>query len=159
MYGFASVHDLGLPTTLLDTLPLGDIVQAVSRVFNVVRPEVVYLPYRGDAHSDHKVVFDAAAACTKSFRYPSIRRVLAYEALSETDFGIDPDASGFRPNVFNDISAHLEDKIAILKVYASELEDFPFPRSEQAVRALAALRGVVAATQAAEAFMLLKELA
>jgi len=44
-----------------------------------VQPSAVYLPYPHDVHSDHAVVFDAAAACTKGFRYPSVRKLYAGE--------------------------------------------------------------------------------
>jgi hypothetical protein len=35
--------------------------------------------------------------------------------------------------------------------------DFPFPRSAEAIEALASLRGIQAGCKSAEAFMLLKE--
>lgn len=157
-YGFAGVHRLELPDARLDTVPLADLIARIGAVVQRVAPTVVYLPYRGDAHTDHRVAFDAAAACTKSFRYPSVRRVLAYETPSETDFGLDPDSRGFRPNVFLDITAQLERKLEIVRLYARELGAHPFPRNETALRALAVLHGTVAGCPAAEAFMLLREI-
>lgn len=156
-YGFASVQLLGLPTTRLDTLPLGDIITAITRAFQSVTPEVVYLPFGGDVHSDHAIVSDAVLSCTKWFRNTSIKRILAYETLSETEFGNSPDTLGFRPNVFVDIHPYLNEKIEILRIYSSELGEFPFPRSVGTVMALAQLRGSSAGCPAAEAFMLLKE--
>lgn len=158
IFGFNGVYLLGFPTARLDQVPIVDLVEAIGRVFHEVRPDVVYLPYGGDAHSDHKIVFNSAASCCKVFRHPSVRKVLVYETLSETDFGLNPDSSGFRPQVFVSIDQHLEKKIAALNLYAGEMQEFPFPRSEQAVRSLAALRGVMAGTHAAEAFMLLREI-
>ena len=99
-------------------------------------------------------MFDAASACCKWFRYPSVRRVLAYETLSETEFGLDPD-TGFHPNVFVDIRPFLERKIELLQIYESEIGEFPFLRSATAVRALAQYRGATAGFEAAEAFKLL----
>ncbi|ARU60415.1 GlcNAc-PI de-N-acetylase [Tumebacillus avium] len=158
LYGFETLHKLNFPTAQLDTLPIGDIVQRIGRVINAVQPDVVYVPYPGDVHTDHKAVFDAAVSCTKWFRYPSVKRILAYETLSETDFGINPDNNGFRPNVFTDISEFLEHKMEIMRIFKSELGAFPFPRSEQAILALASLRGAACGAHAAEAFMLLKEI-
>ena len=156
-YQFAGVHRLELPTTLLDTLPIGEIVEAIGKIFQDVQPDTVYLPYRNDAHSDHAVVFDATVSSCKSFRHPSVKRVYAYETLSETEFGLRPDDPGFRPNLFIDIGDQLERKIQILNLYAGEMGEFPFPRSEECVRAQAALRGSKAGLRAAEAFMVLKE--
>ena len=97
------------------------------------------------------------AACVKWFRYPSVRRVLAYETISgKTELGLSLEAV-FRPNVFVDISAYLERKLEIMSIYKSEVQDFPFPRSMRAIRSLAEWRGTSAGFQAAEAFELLRE--
>ena len=136
---------------------MGDLVSVIGKIFQDVRPDTVYLPYRNDAHSDHAAVFDATVSCCKSFRHPSVKRVYAYETLSETEFGMRPDDPGFRPNLFIDIGDRLERKLQILNLYSGEMNSFPFPRSEECVRAQAALRGSKAGLRAAEAFMVLKE--
>lgn len=151
------LYTLGFPTAELDMVSMSALVGRISEVFKTFQPEEVLLPYPGDVHSDHRITFEAASACTKWFRYPSVKRVLSYETLSETDFGIDPRDSGFRPNVFLDTSDFLEGKLALMRVYASEMGDFPFPRSEDALRALAKVRGAQAGFESAEAFMLLVE--
>ncbi len=157
--GIASHHlyALGLPTTELDKIPMSTLVARVSDVFNDFQPEEVLLPHPGDVHSDHRVTFNVATACTKWFRYPSVKRVLTYETLSETDAGIDPKQT-FHPNVFIDISSYLDRKIELMQVYTSEMGDFPFPRSKEALCALAKVRGVQAGFKAAEAFSLLREI-
>ena len=157
-YGFDSIHNLTCIPARLDQVPIADLVSRIGAVFTQVRPETLYLPYRGDIHSDHRATFDAAAACTKSFRHPYVRRILVYETLSETDFALDPDRRGFVPNVFVSMSEHLDEKIAIAGLYEGEIGVPPFPRSETAIRALAVLRGAVAGCLGAEAFMLLKEI-
>lgn len=157
-YGFQEVHQLKLPPTTLDTLPVGDIVVAIKNIFERINPEIVYLPFFGDVHTDHKVVFDSTVSCTKWFRQPSIKRVLAYETLSETEFGLNPECRGFQPNVFVNIDQFIAEKLSILSLYDGELGIFPFPRSVEAVTALAKVRGVAAGCNAAEAFMLLKEI-
>lgn len=158
LYGFIQKHELFLPPAALDTLPKGQIVSAISSVIKEVEPEIVYTVYRNDAHSDHEIVYDALMSATKTFRYPFVKRVLAYETISETDFGMKPEDGGFRPNVFNNIEGYLEKKLEILAVFESEMGEFPFPRSNKAIAALAYLRGVQASCEAAEAFMLLKEI-
>jgi LmbE family N-acetylglucosaminyl deacetylase len=157
-YDFASITRLDLPTALLDTQPLGDLVGAIGGVFGSIQPEIVYAPFPGDAHSDHRVVFDAVSACCKWFRHSSLRRVMACEIPSETDVGIDPTSAPFRPNLFVNVSDYLDKKIQIMKNYDGEMGDFPFPRSEQSIRALAHHRGSQAGYAAAEAFMTLKEI-
>lgn len=156
LFGFTKVFNLKLPDAALDTLSKAELVRHIAGVFKEFEPEEVFLPFPSDIHTDHRAVFDAGAACTKWFRYPSVRRVLVYETISETDFSLDP-ASSFRPNVFVDITGQLDRKIEIMRVYRSELGVFPFPRSVEAIRALATLRGAAAGYEAAESFQLLKE--
>jgi LmbE family N-acetylglucosaminyl deacetylase len=157
MYAFDEVYDLALPTMQLDALPISHIVELIGKVIKSTQPNIIYIPYPGDVHTDHRIVFDATVSCTKWFRYPSIRRILAYETLSETDFGINPDHRGFRPNVFVDISEHFQHKIEIMKIYKSEFGEHPFPRSLSALEGLALYRGATAGCKYAEAFLLLKE--
>ena len=82
--------------------------------------------------------------------------MLAYETLSETDFGLGT-SQAFRPNVFVDIGPYLSDKLQAMNIYASEVGNFPFPRSHEAIQALATLRGAASGFKAAEAFELLRE--
>ena len=155
-YGFCEVYALDLPARRLDTYPVAELVAEFSRVFKAYQPSELFLPHRQDVHTDHRSVFDAGSACAKWFRYDSVRRVFAYETLSETDFALDAQPP-FAPNCFIDISAFLERKIEIMSMYRSEIGEFPFPRSVEAIRALATLRGASSGFRAAEAFQLLRE--
>ena len=156
LIGFDYVCNLQLPADHLDRLSMEDLIGRLSDAFKAFQPDEVFVPHRSDAHSDHRLVFDAAAACTKWFRCPSVRRVLAYETISETDFGLDADRN-FHPNCFVDVGNYLERKLEVMTVYESEVGRFPFPRSLEALRALATVRGAASGFIAAEAFELLRE--
>lgn len=156
-YGFAATHQLCFPSSRLDALPISEIVQAIGSVFGRVKPDTVYLPFRDDAHTDHCIVFDATASCTKSFRYPFIKRAYSYETLSETEFGLRPSGGPFRPNLFVDIQQWVDGKVEAMRIYKGEMAAPPFPRSEECIRAQAILRGSQAGVLAAESFMILKE--
>jgi len=150
------MFEFGLQTTQLDQVPVGDLVDRISDAFSKFQPEEVLVPHAHDIHSDHRIVFDAVAACTKWFRYPSVRRVLAYETISETDFVLRPEGL-FNPTVFVDITPFIDRKIVLMGIYQSEMGSHPFPRSEIALRALAQLRGAQSGFGSAEAFQLLRE--
>ena len=155
-FSFDETFRLNFPTTKLDQVPMADLVLAISDVFKTFKPEEVLLPHNSDVHTDHRVVFDAVASCVKWFRYPSVKRVLAYETLSETEFALGA-PHNFHPNFFVDIEPFLADKLRAIDIYASELGDFPFPRSHEAILALAKLRGATSGFMAAEAYELLRE--
>ena len=157
-YEFDSFHWLRLPVIRLDEVPLARLIADISKVVNEVRPEVLYLPYHHDVHSDHRRAFEASFSCAKVFRYPFLKRILCMEIPSETDFSLNSNAFGFLPNVYIDISRHFEQKKSILKIYSTEMAEHPFPRSYRGVEALAVVRGAAAGCEYAEAFMLLKEI-
>jgi len=156
-YSFDSVLQAGFPTTRLDEIPLGEVIGFISNAIRSIKPDTIYLPYSGDVHTDHGVVFTAALACTKSFRYPYVKKVRVYETLSETEFNIRPDTVAFKPNLWIDITFYLANKIKIMNLYEGEMNDHPFPRSEKNLNSLATFRGATAGCEFAEAFISIKE--
>lgn len=158
MYGFDKVYKLKFPTTFLDTLPKGDLIERISSTIQDLQPSILYLPFKHDVHSDHRMVFDAAVSCSKAFRYNFIKKTYMMEVLSESEFAPAIPSAAFIPNYFVDITAYLEKKLEILQVYKGEVHDHPFPRSLKNVAALATYRGATANCEYAESFMLLKEI-
>jgi LmbE family N-acetylglucosaminyl deacetylase len=140
----------------LSSSVVNEIIPRISSIFVDFKPEVVYVMNRSDAHSDHRFTFDAVAACTKSFRYPYIKKVLMYECISETEFAPQLPEKVFIPNYFVDITEFLTRKIEIMKIYESELSEHPFPRSIDNIRALATFRGASVGVEYAEAFQAIK---
>tara|TARA_B110000014_G_C20096604_1_gene574848 strand:+ start:1028 stop:1687 length:660 start_codon:yes stop_codon:yes gene_type:complete len=152
-YCFKSIVPLDLPSTKIDTFPISDLVQKITNIYKDTEPEIIYSPYIKDVHTDHQLIAKAIQSTLKWFRYPYIKKVLMYETPSETEFNF-MEKDRFRPNVFMDISDHLEDKINVMKLYEDQIGEFPFPRGEEILRALAALRGSQSGYRAAEAFEL-----
>jgi len=156
--GIKKTYFLDLPTVKLDTLPQKELNEAISQVVNEVRPEIVYVPHRGDVNRDHQLVFDATMVATRPAHYPFIKKVLAYESLSETEWAAPFVENAFIPNVFVDISRTLETKLKAMSEYKLELRQFPHPRSLEAISALAKIRGTQANLNAAEAFVLIRDI-
>ncbi|WP_107697502.1 PIG-L deacetylase family protein [Campylobacter concisus] len=158
VYKFDGVFSLGLKTMRVDEYSMSELIGKVSKVINEVKPNIIYLPFRGDVHSDHRKIFEASYSCTKVFRYPFIKKIYMMETLSETEFAPSTKEDSFIPNSFVDISEYFEKKIEIMKIFKSEVAEHPFPRSEKNIRALAVLRGATCGCEYAESFMLLKEI-
>lgn len=155
-YDFDKVIRIGIPTSRVDEVTKSDLVGKISDSFNAIKPNIVFIPFYNDVHTDHKSIAEATISCTKWFRYPFIEKILFYETISETDFNIDSTASKFNPNIYVDISNFLDEKMSIMNIYESEISKFPFPRSEKAIKSLAYLRGSQCGAEAAEAFELLR---
>ena len=156
--GIRKTFLLNYPTMSLSSRSIITIVPEISEVFMEVKPEVIYCLNRSDAHSDHRVTFDAVMACTKSFRYPFVKKVLMYECISETEFAPSLPEKVFIPNYFVDITDFMEEKLDIMKIYESELGQHPFPRSLKNIEALAINRGASAGVEYAESFQLIKSI-
>ena len=158
LYGFTSVNKLDLSTTKVDAYSMSVLVSKISSVIDRIKPDTIYLPFKGDVHSDHKYIFDAAYSCTKIFRYPFIKKIYMMETLSETEFSLSTKEDSFVPNVFIDISKYMNKKIEIMNIYESEIGKHLFPRCEKNMRALATYRGATSGCDYAESFMLIKEI-
>ena len=143
------------PADLNDSIK-GNLINSIGEAFDRIKPDCIILPDYNDAHSDHKYVFEAAYACSKIFRRSYIKRILTMEIISETNFGMPYDT--FKPNLYVDITDYLDKKIEALKIYDTELGKLPFPRSVDAVKAQAIIRGTESGALYAEAFRVIKEI-
>ena len=154
-YQFDGFYYLEYPPTKLNYIEEGKIIGTIKRVFDDVKPEWLLIPGGYDVHSDHRVVHNCCIACSKTFRAPYIKRITSMEIISETDYGLQ---GRFAPNLFIDISKELEDKLDAMGIYNTEIEDAPFPRSLDKIRALAEVRGGTILSKYAEAFYIVKQI-
>ena len=157
--GAREIRVLDLPDNRFDSVALLDIVKHVEAVVENLRPEVVYTHYSADLNIDHRKTLQAVVTACRPQPGHCVRRLLSFEVPSATEWQAGADGgAAFGPNVFTDISDTIDLKLRALSVYGGELRDFPHPRSLRAVKALAEWRGATAGFEAAEAFVLVREL-
>jgi len=152
--GIKKTYFLDYPTVKLDTIPQKELNEAISKVVNEVKADILYLPHKGDVNKDHRLVFESALVATRPINH-KIKKILSYECLSETEWGqpIEP----FTPNVYVDISDTIKTKIEAMTAYESEIKPYPHPRSLEMINILAKMRGGGVRLDAAEAFVLIRE--
>lgn len=155
-YSFDGFRNLQLPPTKLKNLDEGKIISDIKQTYDEIKPDWLILPGQYDAHSDHHVVYNCCMAAAKTFRAPYIKRIMTMEIISETDYGFQIDR--FNPNLFVDITETLEEKIKAMKIYDTEIEEAPFPRSLHNIKSLASVRGGCCASMYAEAFCIIKQI-
>lgn len=156
--GISEVHFLDLPTVKLDTVPQKQLNEAISRILQLTKPEIVFTTHRGDVNKDHRLVFEATMVAVRPVTGSTIRKVLCYELLSSTEWGSPFVENAFIPNAYVNISDTLDTKLRAMAVYKTELKEYPHPRSLEAISALAAFRGSTIGVKAAEAFILVREI-
>lgn len=158
IYAFDETYWLPFWASKLEEVAKIDVVKAIDNAVKEFRPDTIFLPFPWDIHKEHQVAFEAALACTKVFRNPFVKRVVLMETPSETDFAPAYVVNSFTPNLFVDISSQLEAKLDTMRVFESEVQPHPFPRSIESLKALAIMRGGQAGCAAAESFMIIKEI-
>ncbi|MFL0357234.1 PIG-L deacetylase family protein [Erythrobacter sp. GH1-10] len=156
--GVTQTHQLDLPAAALDTVPASKVNAAIAERIDSIRPETLLLPFFGDIHSDHQIVFTAAMVAARPRSAQAPRQILCYETLSETNWYAPPMTPAFTPNVFVDISDTLSKKIEAFKKFESQVRPFPEERSVEAIEALARLRGSTVFLKAAEAFATVRQI-
>jgi LmbE family N-acetylglucosaminyl deacetylase len=156
--GVSSVHFLDFPAPKLDTIPGHQLADAIGRIIRSVYPSIIYLPHRGDIHSDHRAVYQATLVAARPINDCPVRKLLCYETLSETEWAAPFGDDAFIPTVFVDITDYLDQKLKAMTCYHSELKQPPHPRSLQAIEVLAKMRGATVSLPAVEAFMLVREI-
>jgi len=83
-----------------------------------------------------------------------LKEIFAYETLSETNWNASRDISApFVPDCFVNVENNQNVKLEAMKLYASQLRQFPEERSVEAIDALARHRGATVDVVAAEAFL------
>jgi LmbE family N-acetylglucosaminyl deacetylase len=146
----------GFPAALLDTVPHARLNDALGQVLTNLEPEVILVPFVGDLHQDHRLIFHSLLVAARPGTRPPGAALYAYETLSETNWHAAPYTPAFCPNTYVDITAFLADKLEAMRTFRSQLKPFPHERSLEAVEALARLRGATAGVAAAEALILLR---
>ncbi len=155
--GVTQTFKLGFPAPKLDVVPGHELADALGQMIRMLQPHTVYIPHRGDLHGDHRAVYRAALVAARPINGCSVRRILSYETLSETDWAAPSGEDAFVPTVFLDISAFLPKKLMAAACYRSQVKEPPNTRSLRSIEALARLRGGTVSRDAAEAFMLVRE--
>ena len=144
---------LDFPDNRLDGVDLLDVTKAIEAFAANLKPSIVYTHHGGDLNIDHRLVHQAVVTAFRPLPGAPTRNILAFETLSSTEWATPAIGQAFQPDRFIGIEKQLKRKLGAIDVYRDEMRPFPHPRSPNAVRALAVLRGSAAGLPAAEAFM------
>lgn len=156
--GVKEVIFLDFPAPRLDTIPSYKLSMAISDVIRRKNIEVMYIPHKGDIHRDHFVTHECSLVAARPINNCPVKRIYAYETLSETEWAMPSQNEAFIPTVFEDITNYFDDKIKAFAFYESQVKTFPHPRSPESMRALAMHRGATVGFHLAESFMLIREI-
>lgn len=156
--GVNSVVLLDYPDNRMDSVDLLDVVKTVEDYIEKLKPDEVVTHHACDLNIDHQITQQTVMTACRPLPSNFVKRILSFEVPSATEWQSPTVSSPFVPNCFEDISETLELKIKALKVYESEMREWPHSRSIKALEHLARWRGASVGVEAAEAFMLVREI-
>tara|TARA_B100000927_G_C16451270_1_gene463928 strand:+ start:535 stop:1221 length:687 start_codon:yes stop_codon:yes gene_type:complete len=145
---------LDFPAPKLDTYPSYKIADKLSLIIKKIKPNIIYLPFPGDLHNDHRCIHNAGLVASRTNKNNFIEKILLYEVLSETECSSIVSHLPFKPNFFVDISKFLSKKLKAMKEYQSQLKKYPNSRSLETIESLSKFRGSSVNLKNAEAFMI-----
>lgn len=152
--GANSIKFLKYPDEKLDTVSMLELVQKIEKFTKTWNPEVVYTHFWGDVNQDHKKLFEATIIYSRSTPTTKIKRLICYETPSSTDWGIEL----FVPNLFITIDNVLKKKLSAISQYKQEIQNYPHPRSIEAITNRSKFWGSKVGRKNVEAFVSIREI-
>jgi len=159
LLGVKETAFLEFPAPALDQYPRYKMSNEIVGVIKRYNVDTVYIPHRGDCHKDHAIVHDCAMVVCRPLANCTVKRVYAYETLSETEWGEPVAADFFVPTKYKTFTEEeFQRKLEAMSCFKSQLYPFPASRSLEAIEALAKYRGCTVSAVRAEAFEVLREI-
>ena len=157
LLGVKDTFFLELPVVAIKDTPTIEVNRKFEEIVKYIKPNIAFIPHKGDMHIDHAEVAKAAMVALRPIENPQVETIYAYETLSETEWNSPTVDNIFIPNCFSDISDYIGLKIEAMKCFKTQLKVFPHPRSLESIDALSKLRGSTIGVCSAESFMVIRE--
>ncbi|SDF15349.1 PIG-L deacetylase family protein [Sporomusa acidovorans] len=145
------------PNIEFNIVPHLKLVQFIESAIIETEAEIVFTHHPSDLNNDHVHTSLACQAAVRLFQRKSdvcpIRELLFMEVPSATEWGLNEAIRKFTPNTFIEVDEKgVNKKIEALIQYRDVMRAYPHPRSQEAIKGLAAYRGGQAGMIYAEAF-------
>lgn len=133
------------PNIKFNTVPHLEIVQFIEKYIEQIQPDIILTHHPYDLNNDHYHTSKACQAAARLYQRKPLKPLQALyfmEIPSSTDWAFPVDGQQFRPDTFIEIGEHgLIKKLEALHTYEGIMRDYPHPRSNESISALALLRG------------------
>lgn len=105
-----------LDDQLLDQVAFKNLITAIEKARDFVKPDIVYTNFIGDLNKDHRLVAEATMVACRPYSKNAPETTVMYEIEGTTDLGTKP----FSPTHIYDVDAKEKRKL-IKKYYPTEL--------------------------------------
>lgn len=157
LLGVGKHYEATFPNIEMNTVPHIRLVQFIESAIKESKPDIIITHHSSDTNNDHLMTSMACQEAVRLFqRNPAFKPISEFwfmEVGSATDWGVNTAMNSFRPNIYCEIGEDgVNTKIKALSMYRGVMRPYPHPRSEEAMKGLAAWRGSQAGVNYAEAF-------
>ncbi|MEC1747895.1 PIG-L deacetylase family protein [Schinkia azotoformans] len=133
------------------------LVQFIELAILETNADVVFTHHPADLNNDHLHTSMACQAAVRLFQRRNdvapLKELLFMEVPSSTEWGLNKAMNQFSPNTFIEVGEiGVDKKIEALAQYRGVMRNYPHPRSQEAIKGLAAYRGGQSGMVYAEAF-------
>lgn len=147
--GIKDVFIESFPDNRFDSVDLLDIVKVITKIKDEIKPDIIFTHYENDLNIDHQITYKAVITATRPMERECVKEIYSFEILSSTEWNY---PLSFSPDTFFEISNTLDMKINAMKQYASELCNYPHPRSLEGIKLNAQYQGMRIGKKYVEAF-------
>ncbi len=157
--GIGKIYYGELPDMKLDVTPHIQVNAAIEKVIAEFKPNIVYTHFYGDVNKDHRCVYESTLVACRPVANQIVKKLFAYSVPSSTEWNIQNANSAFMPNWYEDISGiYAQKKYEAFSKYDTELREYPHPRSIEYLQKADIAEGLRVGLDAAESFLLLRNL-
>ncbi len=132
------------------------VVQFIEKQILAFKPNRIFTHHPADLNDDHQQISRACMAASRYYQrrddVPPLKSLSFMEIQSATDWGFEASGDSFKPNHYVEVTQELDLKLEALACYRNVMRAFPHPRSEEAIKGLAAYRGGQSGQKYSEAF-------
>ncbi len=155
--GVNNKFEATFPNIEMNTVPHIRLVQFIESAMIESEPDIIVTHHPSDTNNDH---LQTSLACQEAIRLfqrrtdvKPIKEFWFMEIQSSTDWAVNTGLNFFKPNVWVEVGEQgIDDKLKALSMYRGVMRPYPHPRSNEAIKGLAAYRGGQVGFVYAEAF-------
>jgi N-acetylglucosamine malate deacetylase 1 len=152
LLNFKIFKHYNLPDNELDKISNLELVKKIEAAIIKINPEIILTHSNKDLNIDHQKISNATITACRPLPKSKIKQLLFFEILSSTEWNFNSNRINFNPNKFYDIADFIEKKLEAIKIYKSEIRQYPHPRSLEGIKTLSKFRGQCIGVNYAEAF-------
>ena len=155
--GVGNIYEGAFPNIEMNNEPHLKLVQFIEKAIVESQPDIVITHHACDTNNDHLHTSLACQAAIRLFqRRKEVKPLQEFwfmEVLSSTEWAVNSSLNKFNPNVYVEVGEEgINAKVKALSMYRGVMRPYPHPRSEGAIKGLAAYRGAQSGCNYAEAF-------